>query len=376
MLPSGRAAPDSFRAVRHSRGAGHGGFVGGGFVGYRAPPGAARGRLGRGRLGRRRLGAGGSRRSPDAAEPGRAGTRQARGQAHPQKNLPARGARLRRLPPGDGARGRGQRARPQCRAGPARGRGAVPERPPRGRPATPRRGGDGRARRPTELARLCAGRGCAGQRREGRQLQRPLPPPPGRPRRLLPGLSARGHAPGRGPGARLPRRGAGPPVRVAPGTRGLPREPRPGRPRARARDLRGAARGARLPHPRLQGRCGCRRAAGLLHLLGDAGAQDRFRALRRGLGRHERRRDGGGLAGLRGRAEAWRPIRRGAAPGPALFGGRDPAEGRRLRDLRPRPRAPGALHGPQLRPAPHGPGGRAAPLRQRAEARRGGAAHR
>ena len=80
-------------------------------------------------------------------------------------------------------------------------------------------------------------------------------------------------------------------------------------------------------------------------LLRSAGArQGRFRALRRRFRRGQRRRHGRGAAALRRRPEARRALRHRAAPGPAVGCRREPAEVGRLRDLRPRPLAAGALH--------------------------------
>ena len=104
------------------------------------------------------------------------------------------------------------------------------------------------------------------------------------------------------------------------GPRSTPTAPAsPRRHAGRPHRLRGAARGARLPHHRLQGRFRRRLAARLLPVLRSAGArQGRFRALRRRGRRGQRRRHRRGAAALRRRPEARRALRHRAAAGPAL----------------------------------------------------------
>ena len=163
---------------------------------------------------------------------------------------------------------------------------------------------------------------------------------------------------------------------LAPGPRRLRGEPRAGRRAGGARDLRGAAGRARLPHPRLQGRFRRGRPARVLHLLGGAEPKTDYAPFVAVSGSSAAAVTAEGSQVCVDGLEARRPLRLRAAPGPALGGRREPAQGRRLRDLRARPRPAGALHRAQLRPAPHRTGGRAPGLGERGQARRRGAAHR
>ena len=134
---------------------------------------------------------------------------------------------------------------------------------------------------------------------------------------------------------------------------------RPTRLDRRAQDLRGDARRARVPHPRLQGRQRIDLAARLLLFLRGARAQDGLLALCRGFrvvrhGDLER-----GPADLRRGPQARRALRDRAAPRLALGGRRAASEVRRLRDLRARPLAAGAFRWASLRAAAPGPKGRA-----------------
>ncbi len=117
-------------------------------------------------------------------------------------------------------------------------------------------------------------------------------------------------------------------------------------------------------------------SARLLHLLGAARAQDGFLALRGGVGRLQHGDLERGPADLRRGPEARRALRHRAATGPAVGGGREPPEGGRLRDLRPRPLAPGPFRRQGLRPAARGAGGRAARHRQHVEGLRRDLPHR
>ena len=174
-----------------------------------------------------------------------------------------------------------------------------------------------------------------------------------------------------GRGARRFRRSARPPRAMAAGARrlaSLAGSPGSGR---RAQDLRDDAGGARLPHPRLQGRFRRGRARAPASTSPKRWrAKTDFAPFVAVSGSARMPRSGRGPAALRRRAEARRALRHRAAPGPAVRVGESLLEVRRLRDLRPRPRPAGALHRPQLRPAAHGPGGRAAGLGQHAEGRR------
>ena len=128
---------------------------------------------------------------------------------------------------------------------------------------------------------------------------------------------------------------------------------------ARAPDLRGAARGARLPHHRLQGRfrfAPRRASASSSPIRWRSGKVDfaPFVAVS-GAANAAVTAEGAQLCvdGLK-HSERYAVVLRQGLPSVRR---REPAEIRRLRDLCPRPLAAGALHRPQLRPAAHRPGG-------------------
>ena len=151
---------------------------------------------------------------------------------------------------------------------------------------------------------------------------------------------------------------------LAPLARRLSGEPRPARRSRHRQDLRGSAGKARLPHRRLQGRQRFGLAANLLSFLRTARPQDRFRALCRDIGRGQRRRQRRGAADLRRGPEARRALRDRDSQGAPFDRRRIPAQGRRLRDLHPRPLAAGPFHRQELRAAAARPAGRAAGHRQ------------
>ncbi len=152
-----------------------------------------------------------------------------------------------------------------------------------GRERAARRGGRQRPEGRRVVAGARPARRASGRRAGGRTLRFRST----RPDRGLRRLSARQRRRCASRSPRAARQSLRPPGDVAPGPRRLSRQPRPARRRRHAQDLRGHARKARLPHPRLQGRQRILGAAGLLQLLRVARAQDGLFALCRGRRRRQ-----------------------------------------------------------------------------------------
>ena len=154
------------------------------------------------------------------------------------------------------------------------------------------------------------------------------------------------------------------PQAVAPGAGHAAAVAGPARGRRRPRQLREAARRARLPAAGLHGEFGFGVAAGLLPVLRGSRQAHRFRAVP-GAGRH--RQTGAvvrGKAAVRRRPQARRALQHQSARRAAVRRQGKPAEIRRIQYLRPRSQAVRALHRTGLCAAAHRPAGHPAGQRQ------------
>ena len=218
--------------------------------------------------------------APDGRRGARGGSEALRARGHGERRRPPRPRTLRAEASTIGALTKGQDARrpcarpprpPQPPANSSRGESSPPPRSPRRRRTRPTGSPTRSSRsRPTTPRRTTATSSSA--------AARPRPTPPTSIRRR----------PRRRPWRwRVARRSSRPPRDVAPALDALHASLDRRDNARRAQDLRGNARGARLPHPRLQGRQRIGAPARLLQLLRPARAQDRFRALCRGFRRVE-----------------------------------------------------------------------------------------